>query len=90
MHSIFLVKSGVTDGLSVRMALCLANGGASKDLGLKILRVQGKGGRTDPGTGLGRPAWTDRPRPIPAQSGRPFAPVGPRDLCTLPPPLAPF
>jgi hypothetical protein len=25
------------------MALCLVNGGASRDLGLKILRVQGKG-----------------------------------------------
>jgi hypothetical protein len=40
-----------------------ANGGASKTLGLKILRVQGKGGRTDFGSGPGRPAWADRPRP---------------------------
>jgi hypothetical protein len=32
------------------------NGGASRTLGLKILQVQGKGGRTDPQSGLGRPA----------------------------------
>jgi hypothetical protein len=50
----------------------LANGGASMVLGLKILRVQGKGGRTDPEVG-----WADRPRPISARFGRPFAPVGP-------------
>jgi hypothetical protein len=36
-----------------------------------------KGGRTDPRSGLGRPAWADRPRPISARFGRPFAPVGP-------------
>jgi hypothetical protein len=36
-----------------------------------------KGGRTDPGTGPGRPAWTNRPRPIQACLSRPFAPVGP-------------
>jgi hypothetical protein len=46
-------------------------------LRLKIVRVQGKGGRTDPGSGSGWPAWADRPRPIPARFGRPFAPVGP-------------
>jgi hypothetical protein len=34
-----------------------------------------KGGRTDPRSGPGRPAWADQPRPIPAQFGRPFAPV---------------
>jgi hypothetical protein len=55
-----------------------ANGGASRVLGLKILRVQGKGGRTDPQSGLGRPAWADRPRPISSRFGRPFAPVGPQ------------
>jgi hypothetical protein len=37
-----------------------------------------KGGRTDTGSGLGRPAWADRPRPIAAWFGRPFAPVGPQ------------
>jgi hypothetical protein len=42
------------DGLLVRMALFLPNGGASRVLGLKILRVQEKGGQTDTGTGLGR------------------------------------
>jgi hypothetical protein len=36
-----------------------------------------KGGRTDPWSGPGRPAWADRPRPILAQFGRSFAPVGP-------------
>jgi hypothetical protein len=55
-----------------------ANGGASRALGLKILRVQGNGGRTDPWSGLGRPAWADRPRPISARFGRLFAPVGPQ------------
>jgi hypothetical protein len=53
-------------------------GGASKALGLKILRVQGREGRTDPRSGPGRPAWADRPRPIPARFGPPFAPVGPQ------------
>jgi hypothetical protein len=62
----------------VQMALPSVNGGAPRTLGLKILRVQGKGGRTDPRSGSGRPAWADRPRPIPARFGRPFAPVGPQ------------
>jgi hypothetical protein len=62
----------------VRMALSLSSGGASRVLGLKILRVQGKGGRTDARTGLGRTAWADRPRPNSARFGRPFAPVGPQ------------
>jgi hypothetical protein len=56
--------------------LSFVNGRASRDLGLKILRVQGKGGRTDVGSGPGRPAWVDRPRPTSARFGRPFAPVG--------------
>jgi hypothetical protein len=60
------------------MALSSMNGGASRVLGLKILRVQGKGGRTDAGSGLGRPAWADWPRPISARFGRPFTPVGPQ------------
>jgi hypothetical protein len=59
------------------LSLSLANGGASRVLGLKILRVQGKGGRTDARSGLGRPAWADRLRPISAQFSCPFAPVGP-------------
>jgi hypothetical protein len=40
--------------------------------------VARKGGRTDPRSGPGRPAWADRPKPIPARFGRPFAPVGPQ------------
>jgi hypothetical protein len=53
------------------------DGSASRLLGLKILRVQGKGGRTGHRSGLGRPAWVDRPGPTSARFGRPFAPVGP-------------
>jgi hypothetical protein len=41
------------------MALCIANGDASTNLGLKILRVQEKGGRTNPRSGPGQPAWAD-------------------------------
>jgi hypothetical protein len=67
----------LVDGLSVWMALCLVNGGASTNLGLKVLRVQEKGVWTDPWSGSGRPAWADRPRPIPARLGRPFSPMGP-------------
>jgi hypothetical protein len=73
---ISLLSLQIVDGLLVRMALSLANSGASRALGLKILRVQGKGGRTDPRSGLGRPDWADRPRLISARFGRPFAPVG--------------
>jgi hypothetical protein len=63
-----------------RMALCLANGGTSSNLGLRDLRVQEKGGRTNPQSGPGRPAWVDQPRPISARFGRPFALVGPHVL----------
>jgi hypothetical protein len=60
-------------------------------LRVEILRVQGKGGRTDPGSGPGRPAWADWPRPIPARLGRPFASVGPHAFMHFAPPrLAPF
>jgi hypothetical protein len=70
--------------------LSLSNGGASKVLVLQILQVQAKGGQTGPRSGLGRPAWADRPRPISARFGRPFTPMGPQWLCTFPPPLAWF
>jgi hypothetical protein len=59
------------------MALSPSNGGASRVLGLKILRVQGKRGRTGHRSGLGRPAWADRPWPTSAWFGRPFALVVP-------------
>jgi hypothetical protein len=36
-----------------------------------------KGGRTGHRSGLGWPAWADRPGPSSARFGRPFAPVGP-------------
>jgi hypothetical protein len=39
-------------------SLSLANGGASRALGLKILRVQGKGGELTPEVG-----WAGRPGP---------------------------
>jgi hypothetical protein len=37
-----------------------------------------KGGPNRPSEWAGRPAWADRPRPIPARFGRPLSPVGPR------------
>jgi hypothetical protein len=46
----------------------------------KILRVQGKWDRTGHRSGLGRPAWADRPWPTSARFGRPFAPVGPHEI----------
>jgi hypothetical protein len=49
-----------------------------------------KGGRTDPRSGPGRLAWADRPRPIPARFGHPFAPVGPRVIMNFAPPFASF
>jgi hypothetical protein len=39
-----------------------------------------KGGRTSHWSGLGRPAWADRPGPTSARFGRPFAPVGPHEI----------
>jgi hypothetical protein len=54
-RSPFSLSLYLVDGLSVWMALSIANGGPSRDLGLKILRVIGKGGRTDAGTGPGPP-----------------------------------
>jgi hypothetical protein len=76
--SLWRSPSSLSSLWMVRMALSLSNGGASRVLGLKILRVQEKGGRTDPRSGLGRPAWADRPRLISARFGRPFTPVGPQ------------
>jgi hypothetical protein len=55
-------------------------GGASGLLGLKILRGQRKRDRTGARTGLGRPAWADRPGPSSAPFGRPFCSVGPYAL----------
>jgi hypothetical protein len=49
-----------------------------------------KGRPTNPETWLGRLAWADRPKPIPARLGRPFAPVGPHAFMHFAPPLALF
>jgi hypothetical protein len=48
--------------------------------GLKVEDPSGarKGGPTGAGSGPGRPAWADRPKPILGRLGRPFAPVGPK------------
>jgi hypothetical protein len=73
---------GGNDSLSCEWRCC-------HELRVEDLLGARKGGRTDAGSGPGRPAWADRPKPIPARFGRPFNPVGPHALCTLPPPLAP-
>jgi hypothetical protein len=58
-------------------SLSPSNGGASRVLGLKILRVQGKGGCTGHRSGLGRPAWADRPGLTSARFSHSFTPMGP-------------
>jgi hypothetical protein len=73
----------------------LANGGASTNLGLKVLQVEEKGGRTDPRSGPGRPAWADRLGPTGPGPFRPGSVTPPLPwvlicLCTLPPPFALF
>jgi hypothetical protein len=75
--SLLSLACGRPLGANGSLSLSLENGGASTNFGLKLLRVQEKGGRTDPRSGPSRPTWADRPRPIPARFGRPFAPVGP-------------
>jgi hypothetical protein len=71
------------------MALPPANGGASRVLGLKILWVQGKGGRTDAISGLGRPEPTG-PGPLWPGSVAPSLPWVFKWLCTLHLPLSWF
>jgi hypothetical protein len=66
------------------MALSSANGGTSRALGLKILRVQGKGAEPTPEVGwlagLGRPAQAHF-----ARFSRPFSPVGPQVIMLFAP-----
>jgi hypothetical protein len=74
----------------MRRALSPANGGASRDLGLKILRVQEKGGEPNPE--LGQASWLGPTGPGPSRPGSvalslPWVLI---HLCTLPPPLALF
>jgi hypothetical protein len=66
------------------------DGSASRLLGLKILRVQGKGAK--PTTGVGWAGWPGPTAPGPSQPGSvtPSFPWVLRWLCTLPPPLAWF
>jgi hypothetical protein len=59
-------------------SLFLSNGSAQA-FRFKILRVQGKWDRTGHRSGLGRPAWADRPGPNSARFGRPFRSRG--SLC---------
>jgi hypothetical protein len=80
----------LVDGLSVWMALSPANGGASRALGLKILRVQGKGSRTDPGVGQAGRLGLTGPGPSRPGSVAPSLPWVLMHLCTLPPPFASF
>jgi hypothetical protein len=60
--------------------------------GLRVEDPSGarKGSRTDVGSGPGQPAWADRPRPIPARFGRPFAPVGPQVIMHFAPSICMF
>jgi hypothetical protein len=62
--------SGAKDSLLRRMA-------APRLLGFKILRVQRKRDQTSHRSGMGRPAWADRPGPTSSRFGRPFRSVGP-------------
>jgi hypothetical protein len=72
------------------MALPSVNGGASRTLGLKILRVQGRGAEPTPGAGqVGRPRPTG-PGPLRPGSVVPSLPWVLMHLCTFPPPLALF
>jgi hypothetical protein len=73
-----------------RMALCRVNGGASRILGSKDLRVQEKGGRTDPR--MGPVDWLGPTGLGPCRLGSvtPSLPWVLMYLGTLPPPLAPF
>jgi hypothetical protein len=71
-------------------ALSLSIGGASRVLGLKILRVQGKGGRTGVGSGPGRTGVGSGPgRPAWAHLGPIWSPLRSRGsscnyvLCSL-------
>jgi hypothetical protein len=67
-----------------------ANAGAFTDLGLKVLRVQEKGGESTLGVGqVGRLGPTD-PGPSRLGSVTPSLPWVIISLCTLPPPLALF
>jgi hypothetical protein len=87
---ISLLSLYLVDGLSVRMALSSCEWQCLQGLRVEDPSGARNGGRTDPGTGPGQPAWADRPRPIHARLGRPFAPVGPHAFMHFAPPLAPF
>jgi hypothetical protein len=72
------------------MALSFVNGGTSRDLGLKILRVQGKGVEPTPEVGQAGRLGPTGLCPSRLGSVAPSLPWVLVWLCTLPPPLAPF
>jgi hypothetical protein len=70
--------------------LCLSNGGASTNLGLKVLRVQEKGAEPTPGVGQAGRFWSTGPGTSRPGSVAPSLPWVLMCLCTLPPPFALF
>jgi hypothetical protein len=74
----------------MRMALCHANGGASTNLGLKVLRVQEKGAELTPGVGQASRLGPTGPGPSRPGSVAPSLPWVFMYLCTFPPQLALF
>jgi hypothetical protein len=76
----------------VRLALYLANGSASTNLGLKDLRVQEKGGGGEPTPEVGQSGWLGPTGLGPSRLGSvaPSLPWVVVYLCTLPSPFALF
>jgi hypothetical protein len=70
------------------MALSLANGGASKALGFKILRVQGRGAKPMSGVGQADRPGPTGPGPLRPGTVAPSLPWVLMHLCTFPLPLA--
>jgi hypothetical protein len=76
--------------LGANGSLSFANGGASRTLGLKILRVQGKGAEPTPGVGQASRLGPTGPGPSRPGSVAPALSWVLRWLCTLPLPFAWF
>jgi hypothetical protein len=73
-----------------RMALCLANGGTSSNLGLKDLGCKKREAEPTPRVGQAGRLGPTGPGPSRPGSVAPSLPWVLMYLCTLPPPLAPF